>query len=385
MKILDCIKKENGRWYDSKLNQYFFCQLDMGMPIDESYKEEPPIKDPEKELLERLEREYTDATLPHFNFELPTDMFYGVAFNNRYKIWKHIGENDIRKHPDIFYNHTPSLNKYKDSTILVLGGGPSTSKLLEDGQLPSYDYAWSTNFCFLNKNLPKIDLWSPTKYLFEEMPSLTNYAYDNHPDMYNFLDKNNPDIVFCEARGVLKGYKDYYKNSQKPMPKNIEAILHASGNEKLEKLYGELYLKNKYPSKTTWFHTRYRPKLGITARSIIMAITLGVKKIYTIGIDGYTPAGFLGNEEIIQGGSKVTVSKQLHSFEQEKFMPSKWKEGYGLSLDEYYAAMKQSYILFLEYLEILKKDYDFELINLSEAYPELSQFGQITKEWNKHI
>ena len=353
MKILDCIQKENGRWYDSKLNQYFFCQSDMGMPIDESYKEEPPIEDPEKELLERLEREYIDATLPHFNFELPPDMFYDVTFNNRYKIWRHIGENDIRKHPDIFYNHTPSLNKYKDSTILVLGGGPSTGKLLEDGQLPSYDYAWSTNFCFLNKNLPKIDLWSPTKYLFEEMPSLTNYAYDNHPDMYNFLDKNNPDIVFCEARGVLKGYKDY--------------------------------LKNKYPNSTTWFHTRYRPKLGITARSIILAITLGVKKIYTIGIDGYTPTAFLGSEEVRQGGSKITVSKQLHSFEQEKFMPSKWKEAYGMSLDEYYASMKQGYILFLEYLEILKKDHDFELINLSEAYPELSQFGQITKEWNKHI
>ena len=65
-------------------------------------------------------------------------------------------------------------------------------------------------------------------------------------------------------------------------------------------------------------------------------------------------------------------------------MPSKWKEDYGMSIDEYYAAMKQGYILFLEYLEILKKDYDFELINLSEAYPELSQFGQITKEWNQH-
>ena len=62
----------------------------------------------------------------------------------------------------------------------------------------------------------------------------------------------------------------------------------------------------------------------------------------------------------------------------------KLTEIYNLSDEEYYAAMKQSYILFLEYLNDLKKDFNFELINLSEDYPEISQFGQVSKEYKQY-
>ena len=295
----------------------------------------------------------------------------------------YISDKDIRKYSDIFYSHIPSLDKYKNSTILILGGGPSTSKLLEEGQLPSYDYAWSTNFCFLNKNLPKIDLWSPTKYLFEEIQRETKYNYHNHPEMTSFIDTNKPDIVFCEARGVLKGYSTYYKNNSKDIPIWIQNTLSNPSTSFIEKLHGELYFKNKYPN-TTWFHTRYRPKLGVSVRTILLAIVLGVKKIYTIGIDGYTSKSFLKYKEENENGNLIKKRAHAHSFQTEKFMPSKWRESHNLSLEEYNAAMKQSYILLLEYLKILKKDYNFELINLSESYPEISQFGQITKEWNQH-
>ena len=46
--------------------------------------------------------------------------------------------------------------------------------------------------------------------------------------------------------------------------------------------------------------------------------------------------------------------------------------------------MKQGYIQFLEYLNLLRETHNFELINLAEDYPEISQFGQITKEYKKY-
>ena len=96
MKILDCIKKENGRWYDGELNQYFFCQADMDMPIKEQHyfncsgswyakdknSNESPILDPEQQERHTSGREWTDASNIHFNFEIPKSMFYDVSFNN---------------------------------------------------------------------------------------------------------------------------------------------------------------------------------------------------------------------------------------------------------------------------------------------------------------
>ena len=102
--------------------------------------------------------------------------------------------------------------------------------------------------------------------------------------------------------------------------------------------------------------------------------------------DGYVEKLYFNSSDntLTINGNLIKKRAHAHSFQTEKFMPSKWRESHNLSLEEYNAAMKQSYILLLEYLKILKKDYNFELINLSESYPEISQFGQITKEWNQH-
>ena len=376
MEILDCIKKENGRWYDLGIDDYFYGEtqhLTHGKVWDE-------IADPTSDKL------WWGCTNPHFNFEMPSNIWYDVVYPNRHTIWKNISKDNIIKHKDLFYNHIPSLDKYKDSTIVFFGGGPTTTKFLENNKkLPSYDYAWSTNFCYQNKKLPKIDCWGPTKYLFEGMLEATKnkYSWDNNPEMYNFINTNNPDIIFTEARGVIKGYTSYFKKLGIPPPKWLQDCLSYLGREgttHLENIRGEFHIKNIYPNQTTWFHPRYRSKLGIGTKLIILAIHLGVKKIYTLGIDGYTPSNVIQNIE----HKGINKQEHNHSFQKNKFMPSMWKETYNLSHEEYQAAMKQSYILFLEYLNDLKKDFDFELINLAEEYPEISQFGQVSKEYKQY-
>ncbi len=376
MKILDCIKKENGRWYDLGIDDYFYGEtkhLIHGKIWEE-------VADPTSD------KPWWGCIDTHYNFEMPSNIWYDVAYPNRYTIWKNIAKDSIKKHKDLFYNHIPSLDKYKDSTIVFFGGGPTTSKFLESNKkLPLYDYAWSTNFCFLNKNMPKIDCWGPTKYLFEGMLETTNnkYNWDNNPDMYNFINSNNPDIIFTEARGVAKGYISYFRNKKISPPHWLQEYLDylgRGGDTVIENVRGEFHLKNMYPNKTTWFHPRYRSKLGVATKLIILAIHLGVKKIYTLGIDGYTPQNEI---QKVEEHGKIQVEHN-HSFQKNKYMPSQWREIYNLSDEEYYAAMKQSYILFLEYLNNLKKDFNFELINLSEDYPEISQFGQVSKEYKQY-
>tara|TARA_Y100000389_G_C17456306_1_gene518415 strand:+ start:932 stop:2095 length:1164 start_codon:yes stop_codon:yes gene_type:complete len=376
MKILDCIKKENGRWYDLGIDNYFYGST--------QHLTHGNIWDETTDLTSN--KPWGGCTQPHYNFEMPSNIWYDIAYSNRYTIWKNIAKNDIRKHKDLFYNHIPSLDKYKNSTIVFFGGGPTTSEFLKSNKkLPLHDYTWSTNFCFLNKNMPKIDCWGPTKYLFEGILDATNnkYSWDNNPDMYNFINKDNPDIIFTEARGVAKGYISYFRKKKTTPPQwlqNFTANFSRDEGSLMENIKGEYHLKNMYPNQTTWFHPRYRSKLGVATKLIVLAIHLGVKKIYTLGIDGYTPQ----NEIQTIKYKGINQVEHKHSFQTNKFMPSQWKERFNLSDEEYYASMKQSYILFLEYLNNLKKDFDFELINLSEEYPEISQFGQVSKEYKQY-
>ena len=374
MKILDCIKLEDGRWYDLKVDDYFYV---------EDFKEKAHVESGKKW------NGYGDV---HYNYEMPANIWKDVSFPYKYRLWKGIGKNNIQHKPDFYCNYISSLKKYKNSTIMLLAGGPTTSKVLKK-QLPSYDYAWSLNYCFLNKNLPKIDLWIPAKYLVESIIYKTGYNWDNNPDLYNFFDKNSPDIVFTECRGLLKAYDSYYKeiNRNRPpglkieKPKWLRDQIHSYtlGNPNLESLQPENYFKNMFPNKTTWFHTRYASKLGIGVRLLLLAIFLGVKKIYISGIDGYTYQNEVSRKDYIDHKTLINKSIQNHAFEDKKALPSRWVRDNDMTEEQYLDAMKQGYIQLLEYLNLLKKTHNFEIINLAEDYPEISQFGRITKEYKQ--
>ena len=139
-----------------------------------------------------------------------------------------------------------------------------------------------------------------------------------------------------------------------------------------------------FPNKTTWFHTRYASKLGIGVRLLLLAVFLGVKKIYVSGIDGYTYQNEVSRKNYIDHKKLINKSIQNHAFEEKKALPSRWVRDNDMTEEQYLDAMKQGYIQFLEYLNLLRETHNFELINLAEDYPEISQFGQITKEYKKY-
>ena len=124
---------------------------------------------------------------------------------------------------------------------------------------------------------------------------------------------------------------------------------------------GELHIQSLFPDNTSFYKTRYASKLGIGARFIVYSILLGVKKIYFVGMDGLC----------------LDLADE-HSFEKNKAFPT-----WGLSYEKVYHLIKRQFIVYWEYILELQKIYDFEIINLSEKYTDVSTFGKITKEWNE--
>lgn len=177
------------------------------------------------------------------------------AFNifKDYSFFKNVfSDNEI-----IFSNSKEMILKYKDKKILIIGGGPSTKKLLSEDYkdvFKNYDYLWSSNSFFLNPTLKKIKIDLAMMML--------------EPDLYS------------------KEFIDYTKKF-KP---TIGFELHNKwAKEKFE--YDDLFM----------MQTRFYGILGVCQRMIIFANILGAKQIGFIGLDGLK-----------------SIKKGDHSFEENK-------------------------------------------------------------------
>ena len=158
------------------------------------------------------------------------------------------------------------------------------------------------NSCFKNEKISKLDN-------IQLVTFLDNVNLE-HPLLWSFLEKHQP-IVAHEISG--KGYKKINRINQ------------------------------VYP-KTSFYHTRYRSRLGCGPRMIVLAIMLGIKDIYISGFDGYDLR------------SSIT-----HSFEKGKSIPQ-WLQEYGPWLQD------QQFVIFWDYiLNTLKKSYDFTIHDLSKG------------------
>lgn len=136
------------------------------------------------------------------------------------------------------------FDKYHGKDILIVGGGPST---LNTDWGHGYDYIWSCNHYFLCESLKnfKVDLAMI-------MPGVNLRNQDFLDRVY----KDNPLI-------------------------GIELHDRWFGNESLRRFIDEYGDQNMFFS-----HTRFFGKLGIGARMLILAASLGVKSVSFIGFDG---------------------------------------------------------------------------------------------------
>jgi hypothetical protein len=109
-------------------------------------------------------------------------------------------------------------------------------------------------------------------------------------------------------------------------------------------------------SRSFVYGVRYRSQLGITARQICLAIFLGIKDIYIVGLDGQS------------------LANDRHAFEGKKEKPL-WFQSQQFEIEQF--------IVFWEYICELKKKYDFNIINLAEDL-DYNMSSEITKWLKSH-
>ena len=207
---------------------------------------------------------------------------------------------------------------YTGSSVLIVGGGPSANDV--DWNADQVDHVWTCNTFYEN---PKFeDIRVDCAVMAPHMGLLENdrlMAYlERHPET---------SIAFETERG------DYEKDWQKMYDFMTE-------NRSRSFLYG----------------IRYRSQLGITTRQICLAIFLGIKDIYIVGLDGQS------------------LANDRHAFEGKKEKPL-WLQSQQHETEQF--------IVFWEYICELKKKYDFNIINLAEDL-EYNMSSEITKWLKSH-
>ena len=150
---------------------------------------------------------------------------------------------------DYFIDNNLKYSQYKDKTLLIVGGGPSTAEV--KWEKIKVDYIWSCTNFFMNKNITQKKL---------DLVSLGNLQDYNDPRLLDYLDFN----VDCK---VLFESNYLYSNTLKD---NIKFI-------------------NKYKSRIHYGECdkSFTGIVGPPARLIVLASNLGFKDIYFVGIDGF--------------------------------------------------------------------------------------------------
>ena len=174
---------------------------------------------------------------------------------------------------DIVYSNLDYFKRYKEKTVLIIGGGPSSNKL--DYDKTERDFTWSCNHFYLNPKAKemKVDL----AMLMSE------------PDLEN-------DEAFLEYRNKYKPYL---------------------GFEVHDKWFN--YEFDDY-DKYFVMHTRFYSKLGIGVRMILFAAYLGCQTIKFVGLDGYRSI-YVGNHAFEPGKTMLpsNFTEQLYDNQYKYF------------------------------------------------------------------
>lgn len=150
---------------------------------------------------------------------------------------------------DYFIDSNFKYEQYKDKTLLIVGGGPSTSEVKWDNI--ERDYTWSCTNFYMNERISFCDL---------DLVALGNLQKYSDKKLLSYLDYNPQCKILFENNYL---YSD-------TLSKNVAFI---------NKYKGRIYYGECDKS--------YTGIVGPPARLIVLASNLGFKNIYFVGIDGF--------------------------------------------------------------------------------------------------
>jgi|TARA_Y100000289_G_scaffold65972_1_gene80892 hypothetical protein len=168
---------------------------------------------------------------------------YGLQSLSKFS--RHLStKQQINVDPDGFYQALPGLEKYKDSTILVVGGGPSTSYC--DWENEERDFTWSCNHFYKNDKLLecKVDMFYVNAETHMGIAELS--AYIKKHDTICAIDTS-----ISRPEFLVQSFMD----------ENC---------------------------KTMFFNLRLFLTSGAAPKMVALASLLGAKQVKVVGMDGWT-------------------------------------------------------------------------------------------------
>ena len=181
----------------------------------------------------------------------------------------------------IFSKHS-KFKKYKDSRVLIAGGGPSTNKL--DFSSSERDFLWSCNHFYLHKYLKNTKV---------DMAMIMGEPDIKSEEFINYRDKFKPMIGFEIHENWIPSSVNKFKGYQFDDYENYFLM-----------------------------HTDFYSKLGAGVRMIIFACALGVKEVSFVGLDG--PSFIKKGDHAFQKGKTtlpVGYNPEIYAFHYRLF----WK------------------------------------------------------------
>ena len=228
----------------------------------------------------------------------------GSAYRSLADAFKHIQQRAFS--PELYAGITPKLQGLigQQDSVFIVGGGPSTLNV--DFEKYSEIPKWTMNNYFKNEKIKNLD----------------------NIQLVSFLDDINLDD------------EDLWRSVKKNDSIVMQEISDPNyGNTRSNKIISKAGKEN-----ASYFCTRYRSRLGIGPRLLILATQLGIKNIYFSGFDGYDIS-----------------SEKTHAFEENKSVPS-WLKLLGPKIQ------KQQFVIFWDYVvNELKRSKEFKIHDLSKG------------------
>lgn len=198
----------------------------------------------------------------------------------------------LHLYDELIMSEQSFLDKYKGASILLLGGGGSTQRWLDQGpDLNQYDFVWSLNNFFKNdfiRNNVHVDLFSvgPGVNLADEQ---LNWYLQKHQTIAAF-----------ELH--QKWARDFRNSETGQMPHEVW--------EEADRFYDN---QNKCV-----FQTKFYSQLGGGVRLIIYGAHLGIRSIHFTGFDG--PAAINSGDHAFEAGKMAFPGAVKHLGQAQKEM-----------------------------------------------------------------
>ena len=193
------------------------------------------------------------------------DPRWGVSGTRRYSDF--LTTNNFVMSEDGWYENIPEVTKYKDSSILIVGGGPSSN--LCEWKDDDSDFVWTCNHFYNHEKIMQKEV------------SLTYLNAETYFNIPSLAAKILEDKTICAADtsitrppGLLRGFKES-------------------------------------PVTTLLFNNRVFLTSGAVPKLISLAVLFGAKKISFVGMDGWRKEqidGFDASDHAFEPGKKLKIS-----------------------------------------------------------------------------